>query len=203
MVQSPLAQLYSTSTLERHHFNHSIMILNSKDNNIFHALSESDYKDAITLLETLILATDLSLFFKKWGSFCQLLESKAETGSINWKEENNKGLLRRMLMTACDVSAIMKPWEIQQKVARLVASEFFEQGDMEREAFNRKPSAQMDRNRENELPKMQMDFIDAICLPLYSRLGEEFTELRPLHDGCLRNRNNWQALDNVNSVESQ
>ena len=35
-------------------------------------------------------------------------------------------------MTACDVSAITKPWETQKRVAKMVASEFFEQGDLER-----------------------------------------------------------------------
>ena len=29
-VESPIAQLYSTSTMEHHHFDHSIMILNSE-----------------------------------------------------------------------------------------------------------------------------------------------------------------------------
>lgn len=37
-----------------------------------------------------------------------------------------------MMMTACDVAAITKPWEVQWKVADLVANEFFEQGDIER-----------------------------------------------------------------------
>ena len=64
------------------------------------------------------------------------------------------------------------------------------------------PSAMMDRNRENELPKMQLDFIDSICLPLYQRLGAEFPELKPMYDGCLRNRNNWQALDNVSKTKA-
>ena len=42
-------------------------------------------------------------------------------------------------MTACDIAAITKPWEIQQRVAVLVASEFFEQGDMERTDLNIEP----------------------------------------------------------------
>ena len=29
-IESPLAQLYGTSTMEHHHFDHSIMILNSE-----------------------------------------------------------------------------------------------------------------------------------------------------------------------------
>ena len=44
-----------------------------------------------------------------------------------------------MMMTACDVSAITKPWEVQRKVAELVSSEFFEQGDMEKTQLNEAP----------------------------------------------------------------
>ena len=44
-----------------------------------------------------------------------------------------------MMMTACDVAAITKPWEVQQQVAQLVASEFFEQGDLEKTKLNEIP----------------------------------------------------------------
>ena len=44
-----------------------------------------------------------------------------------------------MLMTACDVAAICKPWEIQQVVAKLVATEFFQQGDIERDQLHVEP----------------------------------------------------------------
>ena len=43
------------------------------------------------------------------------------------------------MMTACDVAAITKPWEIQQEVAQLVANEFFEQGDLERQQLQTEP----------------------------------------------------------------
>lgn len=44
-----------------------------------------------------------------------------------------------MMMTACDVAAITKPWEIQKEVAQLVANEFFEQGDIEKTKLGEKP----------------------------------------------------------------
>jgi hypothetical protein len=44
-----------------------------------------------------------------------------------------------MLMTASDVSAIAKPWEIQHKLAKRVADEFFDQGDMEKLRLNTQP----------------------------------------------------------------
>lgn len=42
-------------------------------------------------------------------------------------------------MTACDVSAIAKPWEVQHKVAKMVADEFFDQGDLEKLQLNTQP----------------------------------------------------------------
>lgn len=44
-----------------------------------------------------------------------------------------------MMMTACDVAAIAKPWDIQQNVAQLVAGEFFEQGDIEKTKLGEQP----------------------------------------------------------------
>lgn len=44
-----------------------------------------------------------------------------------------------ILMTACDVSAIAKPWEVQHKMAKLVADEFFDQGDLEKLQLNQQP----------------------------------------------------------------
>ncbi len=49
-------------------------------------------------------------------------------------------IYRSMLITACDVAAITKPWPIQVRVAEMVANEFFEQGDVEREQLNSEPS---------------------------------------------------------------
>ncbi|KAL6036083.1 hypothetical protein STEG23_018004, partial [Scotinomys teguina] len=61
---SALAQLYGTSaTLEHHHFNHAVMILQSEGHNIFANLSSKEYSDLMQLLKQSILATDLTLYF--------------------------------------------------------------------------------------------------------------------------------------------
>lgn len=57
----------------------------------------------------------------------------------NWLSEEPRSLLRAMSMTVCDLSAITKPWPIEKRVADLVTSEFFEQGDMERQELNITP----------------------------------------------------------------
>ena len=60
--------------------------------------------------------------------------------------EEKKKLLCGMLMTASDVSAIAKPWELQHETAKMVADEFFDQGDMERMKLNITPMVRMIRS---------------------------------------------------------
>jgi len=44
-----------------------------------------------------------------------------EDGSLDLQTEEHRDLLRSMLMTASDVSAITKPWEVQKRVRCMAA----------------------------------------------------------------------------------
>uniref|UniRef100_A0A672TE44 PDEase domain-containing protein n=1 Tax=Sinocyclocheilus grahami TaxID=75366 RepID=A0A672TE44_SINGR len=94
-----------------------------------------------------------------------------------------------MLMTACDLGAVTRPWEISKQVAELVTSEFFEQGDRERSELKLTPAI-FDRNRKDELPVLQLEWIDGICKPLY----ELNRKLQPMVDGIDANRKKWEEL---------
>ncbi|XP_049823253.1 cGMP-specific 3',5'-cyclic phosphodiesterase [Aethina tumida] len=189
-TESPLAILYSTSTMEHHHFDQCVMILNTDSNNIFQALSPDDYRKVMRVVETAILSTDLAMYFKKRNKFLELIDN----GEFDWQSDDKKELLSGMMMTACDVSAIAKPWDVQHRVAKLVADEFFDQGDLEKLQLKEQPVAMMDRERKDELPQMQVGFIDVICLPLYRVLSETFPWVKPLYQGTLENRKHWQDL---------
>lgn len=63
-TSSPLAQLYSTSTMEHHHFDQCLMIINSPGNQILSNMSSEDYSRVIKVLEDAILSTDLAVYFK-------------------------------------------------------------------------------------------------------------------------------------------
>lgn len=189
-TESPLAILYSTSTMEHHHFDQCVMILNTDSNNIFQALSPEDYRRVMKIVENAILSTDLAMYFKKRNKFLELIDN----GEFDWQSDDKKELLSGMMMTACDVSAIAKPWDVQHRVAKLVADEFFDQGDMEKMQLKEQPIAMMDRERKDELPQMQVGFIDIICLPLYKVLADTFPWVKPLYQGTLENRKHWQDL---------
>ncbi|XP_073197106.1 cGMP-specific 3',5'-cyclic phosphodiesterase isoform X5 [Lepidochelys kempii] len=188
--EHPLAQLYCHSIMEHHHFDQCLMILNSPGNQILSNLSIEEYKATLKMIKQAILATDLALYFKRRGEFFELLQKK----QFNWEDPLQKELFLAMLMTACDLSAITKPWPIQQRIAELVATEFFDQGDKERKELNTEPTDLMNREKKNKIPSMQVGFIDAICLELYEALTHVSEACYPLLDGCRKNRQKWQSL---------
>ncbi|GIY63836.1 dual 3',5'-cyclic-AMP and -GMP phosphodiesterase 11 [Caerostris darwini] len=186
---SPLAQLYSTSTMEHHHFDQCVMLLSSEGNQILSHLSSEEYMNVVHVLEDAILATDLDAYYKRQCTFTQ----NARKRNYNWNREDNRQLLRAMLMTACDISAITKPWEIQKKVAELIANEFFEQGDVEKQ-LKFQPIDMMNRDKKEKLPLMQVKFIDSMCLPLYEAFAMISDKLTPMLDGVKENRAQWLKL---------
>uniref|UniRef100_A0A5K4EZC5 Phosphodiesterase n=1 Tax=Schistosoma mansoni TaxID=6183 RepID=A0A5K4EZC5_SCHMA len=87
------------------------------------------------------------------------------------------------------------------KTAEMVANEFFEQGDLEKERLNVTPAALMDRERSNELPKLQVSFIDSICVPIYEAIVQVSPNFEPLLKGCKRNRTCWLILSENGEVD--
>ncbi|KAK3853512.1 hypothetical protein Pcinc_039957 [Petrolisthes cinctipes] len=130
------------------------------------------------LLENAILSTHMAMYFKKKNTFLEL----SDNGEFDWQSDDKK-------------QSIAKPWEEQHKTAKLVADEFFEQGDLERLQLNQQPVVSNDgQGKEGRAPKMQVGFIEAICLPLYKALSESFPWVKPLYDGCASNREQWKKL---------
>ncbi|GIX82519.1 dual 3',5'-cyclic-AMP and -GMP phosphodiesterase 11 [Caerostris extrusa] len=125
----------------RHAFNvPQMMFAILTGNQILSHLTPEEYIKVIPVLKDAILATDLDLHYKA------------------------------MLMTACDIAAITKPWKIQKKK------------DM------------MNRDKKAMLPLMQVAFIDSICLPLYEAFAMISDKLCPLLAGVKENRAQWLKL---------
>ncbi|XP_067034346.1 probable 3',5'-cyclic phosphodiesterase pde-5 [Acropora muricata] len=205
--QTPLAAVYSTSTMEHHHFNQTITILQHEGHNIFSHLSPAEYKTVLGYMKECILATDLALFFGNKSK----LKDIVEKGQFTWDNQEHRKLLRAICMTACDLSACTKPWEIQLEIVKVIYQEFYAEGDLEK-AQGKTPIAMKDRNTAHELPAHQVGFLVGICLPCYELLQKCIPETKPLVDGSQSNLQKWSrmaqhnraALDamNKNSDES-
>ncbi|XP_045903150.1 cGMP-specific 3',5'-cyclic phosphodiesterase [Micropterus dolomieu] len=185
--QQPLAQLYGHSSLENHHYNLCLFILNNTGSQILSGLSSEDHRAVLQMIKRAILATDLTVYMERRKEFFSLTKKSR----VSWRSEKQRDLLRSMLMTASDLSAITKPWPEQYRIANLVAMEFFAQGDKEKQEFKIKPIDIMNRENSTRLPFMQVEYIDDICYPLYKAVSRLFDTCAPLLNGCKKNRENW------------
>uniref|UniRef100_A0A8C3Y619 Phosphodiesterase n=1 Tax=Catharus ustulatus TaxID=91951 RepID=A0A8C3Y619_CATUS len=197
--QNPLAKLHGSSILERHHLEFGKFLLSEESLNICQNLNRRQHEHVIHLMEIAIIATDLALYFKKRTMFQKIVdESKTYDSATAWTEylsleTTKKEVVMAMMMTACDLSAITKPWEVQSKVALLVAAEFWEQGDLEISVLQQQPIPMMDRRKAAELPKLQVGFIDFVCTFVYKEFSRFHEEIQPMLDGLLNNRNEWKT----------
>lgn len=187
--ESPIAAIYSTSTMEHHHFNQTVTILQQEGHNIFGKLNSSEYKQVLSLVKHCILATDLALFFPNKAKLSMLMEEE----KFSWSILEHRMLIQAIAMTASDLSASAKPWEVQVKTVKVIFEEFYQQGDAEREA-GRIPISMMDRHQPDQQAASQVGFLNGICIPCYTLLNRLIPETKPLLDMCTDNLERWQEL---------
>ncbi|MCJ8734232.1 hypothetical protein PDJAM_G00233000 [Pangasius djambal] len=204
---NPLAKLHGSSILERHHLEFGKTLLRDEALNIYQNLNRRQHDIVIHLMDVAIIATDLALYFKKRAMFQKIVDqSKTYENWTDWTkymmlETTRKEIVMAMMMTACDLSAIAKPWEIQSKVALSVAAEFWEQGDLERTVLQQQPIPMMDRNKADDLPKLQCGFIDFVCSFVYKEFSRFHVQITPMLDRLLNNRKEWNALKEIHEAK--
>ncbi|KAG8008708.1 Cone cGMP-specific 3' [Nibea albiflora] len=199
----PLAKLHGSSIMERHHLEYSKTLMGDEALNIFCNLQKRQFEHVQHLFDVCIIATDLALYFKKRTMFQNIVNATEpmaeEKDAIAYISNNptRKEIVMAMMMTGCDLSAITKPWEVQSKVALMVAAEFWEQGDLERNVLDQQPIPMMDRNCAEQLPKMQCGFIDFVCSFVYKEFSRFHKEIKPMFDGLNNNRSHWNEQAEV------
>uniref|UniRef100_A0A0A9XJX4 Phosphodiesterase n=1 Tax=Lygus hesperus TaxID=30085 RepID=A0A0A9XJX4_LYGHE len=191
-TESPLAAVYSTSTMEHHHFNQTVTILQQHGHNIFSQLTNSEYKQVLGCVKHCILATDLARFFPYKSRLQQIVQNN----TFSWGNPEHRSLIQAIAMTASDLSASAKPWELQARTAEVIFQEFYEQGDAER-AAGITPIAMMDRNQPDQQAASQVGFLTGICVPCYGLLTELIPETKPLLDTCESNLERWKQKNQL------
>ncbi|XP_041358670.1 probable 3',5'-cyclic phosphodiesterase pde-5 isoform X2 [Gigantopelta aegis] len=192
---SPLAAIYSTSTMEHHHFNQTVTILQQEGHNIFKHLTSEEYKMVLGEIRHSILATDLALFFGNKAKLKDIVDKR----EFSWKNQEHRELVMAISMTACDLCAMYKPWKTQLDLVNIIMEEFWQQGDEEK-SKGMTPMPMMDREKRNELPQLEVGFIIGICLPCYQILADVLLETKPMVDGALANLKKWQEMADENKM---
>ncbi|XP_066975379.1 probable 3',5'-cyclic phosphodiesterase pde-5 [Macrobrachium rosenbergii] len=188
-TESPLAAIYTTSTLEHHHFNQTVTILQQEGHNIFGKLTSSEYKQVLGNIKHCILATDLAMFFPNKAKLAKLVEDNL----FDWENAEHRLLIEAIAMTACDLCASAKPWDIQVETVKVIFEEFYEQGDAEK-AAGKNPIPMMDREKTDEQAGSQVGFLSGICIPCYDLLTKLIPVTEPLLVGCKKNLETWRDI---------
>jgi len=195
-AKTMLAVESSDSTMERHHFNHTINILSLPDHNIFKNLSKEDYKRALNIMESCIISTDLSVFFKNLKSINELGDRYINGEDLDLENnKRNSELLHGIVMTSCDLGSMFKPFEDTRLIAEDVLIESFEQGRKEKELGLQFTSALVDRaSTEKEIPKVQFEFFSNVIEPAAKALVKFLPKAKYILDGVQRNKECWRQL---------
>ena len=165
------------------------------------SIFQADYKSVISVIERSILATDLAHHFKISSKIRALAQSGPSAANLVSADSEDRRILQAALITGCDLAAVTKPWTVHKEVSQLVAEEFWEQGDIEREQFHEDPPPMMDR--DFSLALAQIDFIDHVATGVYSDLSSFSQAMRPMYIACLENKDRWERVERGEAVEDE
>ncbi|GLD68532.1 cAMP and cAMP-inhibited cGMP 3',5'-cyclic phosphodiesterase 10A isoform X1, partial [Lates japonicus] len=185
----PLAALYSTSTMEQHHFSQTVSILQLEGHNIFSNLNSIEYEQVLEIIRKAIIATDLALYFNNHQQLSELLTS----GGLDFNNHSHRDRVIGLMMTACDLCSVTKRWQITRLTANDIYAEFWAEGD-EMKKIGMQPIPMMDRDKKDEVPQGQVGFYNAVAIPCYTTLSELFPPSSPLLKACKENLGQWEKI---------
>lgn len=165
-IGDPLAMLYNDhSVLENHHCASALKVLNKPGNNFIERLDTEKKRELREAIIEMVLATDLSKHFSYLTSF-----KKKLLDTLTCNSRDDRMLLMQMLIKCCDVSNPTKCREIYKGWLNRVMSEFFSQGDREKQ-LNVPVSPFCNRDNSNAF-SCQKGFIDFVAAPIFEAVGE-------------------------------
>lgn len=191
-AQTRIAHLHKKSILENHHYLQCMAALSKPETNILLNLTQEQEDQIYTHLRDLILATDLAvhgIILKNLTERKKQLHRIWRSGSPQGLTDEDKKLIMCSMVKCSDLSNEIRKQNISRRWAKMVLEEFFAQSDKERE-LELPVTPFMDKHKII-IAKEQINFIEKLCMPLYTQISAVFTPL----EACVRqleeNRDAW------------
>ena len=190
-----------TNILESYHISQTFKLIHSNEKyNIFHLLSNTDYRTIRKRMIGFVLATDMVFHFKQFNYIKQKISTYSIVNGENRNKivENAENLntlqqdLLEILIHACDISNPTKPYKIYNIWAEKVVSEFWRQGDKEK-SLGLPVSMNCDRETTT-IAKCQIGFMNGIVAPFFGSIAEIFPELHFLVDNVNNNTSIYKKI---------
>mmetsp|Transcript_74799 Transcript_74799/g.173273 ORF Transcript_74799/g.173273 Transcript_74799/m.173273 type:complete len:518 (+) Transcript_74799:112-1665(+) len=180
-VQDDLALTYNDrSILENFHVSQAFRILTAEhDANILSSLDQCQYVEARKQIIEAVLGTDMAHHFLHVGNF-KAVSQRLEDDPLSWVEDTEgANILRVMTLHAADTSTPAKPPEISDQWTENLRTEFFRQGDLEKELGL--PVSPLCDRETVMFASSQVGFMQFIVKPTF----ELFVDMTPKMSGVI------------------
>jgi hypothetical protein len=192
-AQTRVYHMHKKSVLENHHYLQCMSALAHSESNILANLTQEDEDQIYIYLRDLILATDLAVhgvILKNLTERKKILGKYAKAGSSVGMVDEDRKLIMCSLMKCADLSNEVRENNLSKLWAKLVMEEFLAQSGIERQL--QLPVTPFMDAEKIIVTKEQMNFIEKLCLPLYTQLAQVFPEIEKCCLQLEQNRNIWQ-----------
>lgn len=184
-TQSYLATLYNDrAVLENHHCAQAFELMRDKHFNIMANVTKQQYAEVRATTIDMVLATDMGQHSQIVGKFKTLTENDVEFSS-----RDDIGVAIQIAIKIADTSNPVRPKKLYLKWAERIATEFYNQGDKERDLCLA-ISPFMDRDNPS-LASLQVAFITYLVIPMI----DSYCTFLPKMDFCRvyvkRNKQYW------------
>ncbi|WIA12087.1 hypothetical protein OEZ85_012163 [Tetradesmus obliquus] len=169
---SELAQRYNDKSVqENHHCALTFQLLRTSGNLLARFAERAEWEAARRLLVEAILSTDMH------GHFTLTQELQKHGPAFAPELEADRTLLVKAILHAADISNPLRPWQGALAAAERVHAEFAQQAAQER--LQQLPVApHMEASDPAVWARMEVEFIDYVVGPLWSRLSQFFPALQ-------------------------
>eukprot|EP00347_Sterkiella_histriomuscorum_P012408 403368693 len=196
-TRSKLALLYNDqAVLENHHAATFFFLIDGDEQcNVFDVLSSDDYNKMRKHIVDNILYTDMTKHFQFMG------EIKAMPGKEDFDPSaaKYKPDIMKALVHAADIGNPARPYELCKIWAFKILSEFFAQGDKERQ-MGLDITLLCDRKTTN-VSKSQIGFIDFVVLPYFDAIAKILPQMEYSTMQLRQNKEQW--VKHIDEYESQ
>lgn len=195
-TSSELALMYNDeSVLENHHLAVAFKLLQEENCDIFKNLSKKQRQTLRKMVIDMVLATDMSKHMSLLADLKTMVETKKVAGSGVLLLDNYTDRIQVLqnMVHCADLSNPTKGLELYKKWLDRLMSEFFRQGDMERErGLDLSP---MCDKMTATIEKSQVGFIDYIIHPLWETWADlVYPDAQEILDQVEENRDWFQSM---------
>jgi len=183
-----------SSVNENHHVAAAFALMQCSDMNFLSELAPAQYRQVRTMVVDLVLGTDVAEGGKLIKAFNAKLDSAQVQSSFvpTCAQEATLGL--QVMLKCADLGHLALGWDAHLQWVDRLETEFFAQGDREKELGFSDISFLMDRERPG-VSQSQTGFFEFVVLPLFRSLVRAFPATMPMLDQIGSNYVLWRGAE--------